>query len=174
MNIIIRRFLEFFIIEALLSAICAFIFNYIWESTPVLVIISAFLGILIYITVQILMLRRCFLDLREPLYYLVYNFLAYIFVIFFNFILIFTLSPSVYTYFYFITKILYFANQNFDSFLSAIIFHIFMIALIFIAPIGLGERLAQMDLFDEFDMTESYSMTDDYVITNTEGDNGDS
>jgi hypothetical protein len=49
-----------------------------------------------------------------------------------------------------------------------------MIALIFIAPIGLGERLAQMDLFDEFDMTESYSMTDDYVITNTEGDCGES
>ena len=42
-------------------------------------------------------------------------------------------------------------------------------------PDEIVDKVAEvMDLFDEFDMTESYSMTDDYVITNTEGDNGDS
>lgn len=146
MKIVLRRFLEFFLIEVAFSAVFTLVFHFFVTPYKIVAVICSVIGVIAYFAIQGVMLRHCYFDLwPNRTGYYIWNSLAYIPVLLINVILYFILRPSHYTYFYFITKVLYFFDASFDSLYSTVIFHAIAILSIFMAPIGMKRIIAAVD-----------------------------
>lgn len=130
----IQRFFELLLIEITLS-VMAMLFNLsdLCETQAGLVI-SMSLCVIIYVIINVLLLRECFLYLESRNAYYKSNLIAYIaFVAVSMFTYIFG-GNAVYTWLFSITKFIAYSAQNFTSFASLVVFHFIMLLTIFAAP----------------------------------------
>lgn len=149
-KIIIRRFIELFITNAACSAIITFL-----NATDMLVekytlITALFVGMAVFFIINFNMLRRCYYDLRNKQLYYQTNITAYILFVILGYFIYFICPNETYTWLFSTTKIIRFANMEFATHYSALVYYLICSVVVFLAPMGMG----WIFFFDEDDEDE--------------------
>lgn len=137
-KIILRRFLELIIPCALISAIAVVLNITGLFTTRITVFTIAFLGAVIWFVLNITMLRRCYLDLRDIKVYYISNFIAYAIFGLCTVIVYLCFSNAVYGWIFAITKFFRYTNLNISTVISTAIFHFLGGLMILLSPLGMG------------------------------------
>ena len=137
-KIILRRFLELFFVNSAISAILTILNIEKVLSTQYSVIFGILAGIVLFLTVNFGMLRRCYVDLCDNFLYYTANIAAYLLFALVSVFVYLAFSSKIYTWLFAMTK--FFKYTGFADSLpySAAIFHLIGFSVIFIAPIGMG------------------------------------
>ena len=137
-KVIIRRFLELLIICVALSAI-AVALNKIEGvfTTRTGAFLLSFIGAIIFYVVNVILLRRCYFDLRNKTAYFINNFIAYAVFGIVRVIVYFAFSKDVYGWMFAITKFTRYTTLAFPTHLATAIFHIISGIVILLAWIGM-------------------------------------
>ncbi len=136
-KIIIRRFLELLISCALFSAIAVVLNITGIFTTRASVFTIALIGALLWIALNVFMLRFCFFDLRDRKAYFIANFAAYAIFGICTVIVYLCFSSSVYGWIFAITKFLKYTKLGVSTVLSTAVFHLLGGLMILLAPIGM-------------------------------------
>lgn len=133
-RISIQRFFELLLIEITLS-VMSMLFNLsdLCETQAGLVI-SMSLGVIIYVIINVLLLRECFLYLESRHAYYKANILAYAMFVIVSFLTYAFGGNAVYTWLFSITKFISYSAQEITNMASVITFHFIMLVTIFAAP----------------------------------------
>ena len=139
MYVILRRFAEFSLIEIMFSFIITGLYEIeVLSGTQDAIKFATLIAVIIYIAIQVIMMRHCFYDLSNRYDYYLFNFTAYMLFIIFSLIIFFFGGNYFYTWLFEITKFIHFINFDFDIFYSLIVFHLVILAAIALAPVGMG------------------------------------
>lgn len=140
-NTVIRRFLEFFFWEVILSVIVTALATA--EGTITTKIISvglSFVGIFIYVFINVIFQRRCCFDLADKKLYYKTNYIAYLIFASINMICIPVLDAATYAWIFSLTRAMRYLYIVVPNIVSALVFHIIMLLVIYISPYGM-ERI---------------------------------
>lgn len=136
-NVITRRFSELFILEVLLSTIFAALFHFqILPSYLGAVALVLIIELTVFIGLNIIMMRHCYIDLANNFLYLILNFSANLIFGIVNLVFYCIFTPRIYTWFFGIFKITS-LTANTGVMFSAAMLHLIMFILIFAAPFGI-------------------------------------
>lgn len=139
MKVIIRRFIELFFVNFILSAIVTGLYELeLLAATQTAVKFAMLISAIIYVVIQVFMLRQCFFDLSNKYDYYLFNYAAYAIFMVFNIVLFFFGGSFIFTWLFGITKFLRFINHGIDTFFGILVFHLVMLIAITLAPIGMG------------------------------------
>ena len=133
-KVIIRRFLELIITCALISAIAVTINVYCGIGSRIAVFFIAFLGALLWMVLNVIMLRHCYFDLRSKMEYYISNYIAYAIFGMCTVIVYLRFSPAVYGWIFAITKFLKYTTLNVSTVISTAFFHLLAGLMILIVP----------------------------------------
>ncbi len=136
-KIIIRRFLELFISCALFSAIAVLLNITGLFTTRASVFTIALIGALIWIALNVFMLRNCYFDLRDKKAYYIANFMAYAIFGICTVVVYICFSSPVYGWIFAITKFLKYTKLSVSTVLSTTVFHFLGGLMILLAPVGM-------------------------------------
>lgn len=146
MYVIIRRFLEFALIEVLISAVVTALFHFeILPSTGLSIFFTTACGAILYFVSQFFLLRHCFVCMRIKGPFYLYNSIAYAIFALVSVIIYEFIGNFVFTWSFSITKMAHFFYTPISISLSVAIFHTLVLILIFVAPMG----MEWIFLFDE-------------------------
>ena len=140
-----------FLLSSILRRICELVFSCIALSlflallcvtgilpdASVKMFAGVYIGVILFLCINIRMLRECHYEIRDNILYFIINFGANAVFALMN-LLAYRLIPQfIYTFFFSITKFAKFTPFPVNSGYSAIIFHGIILVLIFLAPIGM-------------------------------------
>ena len=136
--LIIRRFTEMLLWTVFLSIISIFLnFSGIAGSQKMLMVcLSA--GVVVFIGINLHMLKQCFFDLRDKKLYYFTNYIAYLFYAAVSIIIYAIGGNTVYAWIFAITKFMRYSSFGISTPLSALIFHLIMLLVIAVAPLGMN------------------------------------
>lgn len=133
-RISIQRFFELLIIEITLS-VMSMLFNLSdLTKTQAGLVISMSLCVMVFIIINVMFLRECFLYLESRNAYYKANLIAYTAFVTISLVTYFFSGNVAHTWLFSITKFVAYSAQNVSGLASLIIFHLIMIATIFVAP----------------------------------------
>ena len=139
MFVILQRLFELLFWSGTLSFVSCmlylFEFFYASEANFAIVLMVAFL---IFIIINIVLLRRCYFELHSTWRYYAFNIIAYALFILSSVAVNFFISDIAYGWAFNIFKVLRFAKTQWPIFDASAASHLVMLAVILIAPIGLG------------------------------------
>lgn len=136
-NVITRRFLELFILEVLLSAIFSALFHFqLLPSYLGIVTLVLIIELTVFIGLNTIMMRHCYIDLSNNFLYFILNFSANLIFGIVNLAFYFILNQKAYTWFFGIFKATSII-ANTGIFFSAAVFHLIMLLMICAAPFGI-------------------------------------
>ncbi len=138
-NIIIRRFMEFFISCAVLSAAVTGMAVLKLLNSQTALLVGTFLFATVFVFVNIKQLRRCYFDLMGNVEYYASNCIAYIIFIAVNLLMCRFCPQTVFTWVFAITKFLQYLGVGITALFSAVMFHIIMLTVILVAPVGMKQ-----------------------------------
>lgn len=139
---VIRRFLEFFFWEVLLSVVVTALATAEGNTTTKLISVGlSFAGGFIYAFINILFQRRCCVDLADKKLYYKTNYIAYLIFVFVNIICAFTLNSVSYAWMFAITRAMRYLYVVVPNVVSALFFHAVMLVIIYISPYGMAKVL---------------------------------
>lgn len=148
--LITRRLLEMLVCTAVLSIVCvALRFAGIVHSQNGL-IISLFIGVIIFVWVNVSQCKQCFFELRDNRLYYLTNYLAYLLYIVVATGVYVLWGNGGYSWVFAIVNFLSYLPAGISSPLSAAIFHVIMLIAIFLAPLGMGWIFEEEEEEDEF------------------------
>lgn len=155
MFVILRRFGELLFWSSVISFVSCilYLFEFFYASEANFSIVLM-IGFLIFVIIQVFMLRRCYYDLRSPGAYYLFNFAAYALFILFSVGVNFLISDVAYGWLFNIFKVLRFAKTQWPIFEASAASHLVMVLVILLAPLGVGRIL-------EFDSIRS-GFTEDF------------
>lgn len=136
-KIIIRRFLEMLVTCAFFSAIAVVLNITGVFTTRAAVFTLALVGAVLWIALNVFMLRHCYFDLRDRKTYYIANFAAYAIFGLCTVIVYLCFSSSVYGWIFAITKFLRYTKLGVSTVLSTAVFHLLGGLMILLAPIGM-------------------------------------
>lgn len=136
-NVIIRRFLEMLITCALISAVAVVLNIMGLFTTRISVFILVLLGAILWFSLNVHMLRRCFFDLCDRKAYYISNFIAYAIFGICTVIVYLCFQSAVYGWIFAITKLFKYTKFSITTAQSAAIFHLFGGLMILLSPIGM-------------------------------------
>lgn len=140
--LIIRRFIEVTGFCVLFSVILAMMSRSTVSMVNGLVPISMMILTLVYVILNVLMLRRCYYDIMGIRDYYTGNVVAYLVFAIINIVVCILFNDVIYTWLFAITKFARFFGENVSKIESALIFHLIMLMVIFVAPVGMKEIYA--------------------------------
>ncbi len=140
--LITRRFIEVTGLCTLFSVILAMMSRSSNTMVNGLVPISMIILTLVYVLLNVLMLRRCYYDIMGIRDYYIGNVLAYLIFAVINIVVCILLNDVIYTWLFAITKFARFFGENISKIESALIFHLIMLMVVFVAPVGMKEIYA--------------------------------
>lgn len=136
-NVTIRRFFELLFINIGISVILALLNIIGFLNSQQILLTGVLVGMVLYIAINIKLMRNCFFDLRSNLLHYSSNFAAYILFAALNLNLCNAQTGTLYTWLFAVTKILVYTHFNVSAFTSAIFFHTVMMIMVLLAPIGM-------------------------------------
>ncbi|MBR4072734.1 MAG: hypothetical protein IKK24_02215, partial [Clostridia bacterium] len=99
MKVIIRRFIELFFVNFILSAIVTGLYELeLLAATQTAVKFAMLISAIIYVVIQVFMLRQCFFDLSNKYDYYLFNYAAYAIFMVFNIVLFFFGGSFIFTW----------------------------------------------------------------------------
>lgn len=136
-NITLRRFAELFLINIILSILITILnmLGFLYSQQQLLT--GLFFAFVIYAAVNIFLMRNSFYVLKSRVAYYASNYIAYFIFAAVNLGLCSIINNTVYTSLFAITKIFVYTQFSISVFISAVIFHLIMLAVVTIAPIGM-------------------------------------
>ena len=135
---VLKRFCELLFCCVALSLVLALLcLAGILPDASVKMFAGIYVGVLAFFYINIMMLRECHYEIRVNRVYLAVNFVAYAGFALLNLLTYKLLPQYIYTFFFAITKFAKFTPFPVNSGWSAIIFHIAMTMVIFLAPVGM-------------------------------------
>ena len=137
-RIIIRRFLELFFVNAVISTVLTILNLGKVLAGQNSLLFGMFVGIAVFITVNFRMLRHCYFDLKNNFLYYTTNIAAYLLFALLSAFVYLVFSSEIYTWLFALTKFLKYTNIALSVPYSAAVFHLIGFLLIFLAPIGMG------------------------------------
>ena len=138
---VIRRFLEFFFWEVLLSVVVTALATAEGNTSRVVLVGISFIGVFVYAVINVLFQRWCCLDLADKKLYYKTNYTAYFIFVLVNMICLGILDNVSYTWMFAITKGVRYLYVVVPVSVSALLFHIVMLYLIYISPYGMEKAL---------------------------------
>jgi len=139
MRVIIRRFFELLLINTILSSIIVGLYELeLLPGEHVFVKFAMLLGAVLFAVIQAFMLRHCYFDLCNKYDYYLFNYLAYAVFMVVDIAVFFLCNNVIFTWGFGITKFLRFISVGMDTFFGIIVFHLAMLVIIALAPIGMG------------------------------------
>lgn len=149
LKIIIRRFLELFLTNAVISAILTLLNITMILTMKNALLFGMIIGLIVFLTANFIMLRHCYFDLRDDYMYYKANIAAQLLFALFG-IIAYILLPSVaYTLIFALTKFMKYTFLNLSAPFSAALFFIIGFSVIFLAPIGMGWIYETDDVLDD-------------------------
>lgn len=136
---ILQRIIDLFLTCVSISAVIALlcIMGIIPDGSRDLTI-GLLIGTALFLLINARMLRRCYFEMRDITLYYVVNYCAYVIFGAFNLCTYKLFSSAVYAWLFAVTKFARYIGFNISSPLSATIFHIIMVILIFSIPFSTG------------------------------------
>lgn len=135
-RIAIRRFAELLLIEIILSALVTLLNIYGFLSTQQQLLTGLFVVSLIYVGINIFLMRNSFYFLRREWAYYISNYVAYFIFAAINLIMC-KAGGAIYTWLFAITKTFVYTRYEFSMFISACLCHVIMIVVIPLSTIGI-------------------------------------
>ncbi len=153
-KMIIRRFLELLISNAIISAIIATLNKLGILSTRPMLFWALLVGVILFVFINVFFLRNCYFELKERKRYYIVNIVAYVFYALLMFIINGIGWNQVYAWLFATTKVLRFTSVYLDTMYSALFFHGICLAMIFLAPFGVDWDFLFEDEERELEMNE--------------------
>ena len=134
-----RRFLEIVVSCVLLSSVISFLCkcNALPDGSRELVI-GLYITAVLFVGINIWMMRGCYYELRDTKVYFIVNYSAYIVFGLITILAYKLFTAELYTWFFAITKFARYTNLYLNTVYSAMVFHVVMVITIFLAPIGMS------------------------------------
>lgn len=143
-RVITRRFIE-------LLSICI-IFSVIVTSLNIADILytrenltfGTFTGTMLFIIINLNMLRKCYFDLQNAAIYYLSNIAAYLIFVCVWLLIYHFSSNEFYTWMFAITKLARYTQLRLNDFHAAMLFHVFGIITVIFAPIGMNRIIKEL------------------------------
>lgn len=168
----LRRYIELILLIAALSAILAFFYLIGLIASDSMLQISLFLMSMAFIVINVILLRRCFVDLLDIRLYYLSNFSAYFLFILTSVILYFVLPSAAFAWVFGVTKFLRYSDLGISTFGSLLIFHALGLLITAVASAGLGHVLTDEPVYEgeDFLYDEGYADMFEDVDNNQSND----
>lgn len=140
--VILRRFIEISGFCSLFSICLALMSKSTHSMVVGLVPIGMIILTILYVLLNVNMLRRCYYDIMGIIDYYTGNIIAYLVFATINIIMCVLCSDVVYTWIFAITKFARYFGENISKMESALLFHLIMLMVILVAPFGMKEIYA--------------------------------
>ena len=164
---VIRRFLEFFFWEVVLSVVLTALATAEGNVTTKFISVGlSFTGTFVYAFINILFQRRCCVDLADKKLYYKTNYMAYLIFVFVNIICVYALDNTTYAWMFAVTKAMRYLYLVVPTVVSALFFHVVMLVVIYISPYGMENILHAVS--DSRDFNKPF-----YKNKNTDTDSDD-
>ncbi len=147
--LIIRRFVELMAWTVVLSIACILISYLNLENPQKILKVCLPLGALIFVLINVDMLKHCYYDLRKKYIYYLTNYIAYFLYMAVTALVYFLFGITVYSWAFGITRFLGYTFSAITNHASVIIFHVIMLVAIGIAPLGM-DRIFIEEKEEEF------------------------
>lgn len=136
-RVVIRRFFELLITNLLLSIFIITVNVVGILATKTELSFGLVTGTVVFLYINVRMLRNCYFDLDGKLEYYTSNAIAYLLFAVLNVLSYFFVADEIYTWFFALTKFIVYTNYEISSFISLCLFHIVGIISILLSPIGM-------------------------------------
>lgn len=133
-----RRFVELFLLNSGLSAIITIFSISGALDTENKLLTALAVGVVVFMSINTVMLRHCFFDLENRNFYYITNVIAYFLFVLANLAVYYFCSEEVYTWIFAITKIAHFSVLDVSNLYSALAFHCIGMIVTMIAPLGMS------------------------------------
>jgi len=145
----VHRTLEMLLVNIVISAITTFACVSRLLNTKMDICIAMMLGVVIFVLINIRMLRECNFVLRNKLHYFLVNISSYLVFAAITFLVYFLCSPECFTWIFSINKFMRYIDENISVHNAMFVFHTIGLLMIILAPIGMKR------IFDEQDAIEN-------------------
>lgn len=145
-----RRFAELFILNLGISVIITVLSIMDVLDTQNKLFTALVIGVILFMSINTIMLRQCFFDLENRNFFYITNIIAYLAFALLSIILYCNLSDELYTWMFAITKIAHFSVFNVPNFFSALLFHCIGIMATLVSPFGMSWIFAD-NIYDDID-----------------------
>lgn len=136
-KITVRRFFELLVTCSVISAFITLLNVAGVLITKNAVCVAMLAGIIMFVLLNVRMLRQCYFEMRSFLIYYSVNLTAYFLFAAVCFAVYFLTSNTCFTWLFAITKFVRFSNLELPTLSSAVLFHIIGVIMVIASPLGM-------------------------------------
>ena len=148
-RVIIRRFFELLVTSAAISAAVTMLNISEILNTKNRLFFGLFAGVIIFVFLNVRMMRHCYFDLKNKRLYYFSNLAAYLLFAAAGFVSSLFLPNVLYTCIFVVTKFVKYLFSDIPAYYSVLIFHAIGLSAVFLAPLGMDRMFKLNDIYDD-------------------------